>query len=140
MVQTRYLIILLSKHCLSHTVFIISAAEATVGCTSNTECSLKESCINRLCISPCNCGPNAECRVTNHYAICFCRPGYSGNPQIGCVKREYSSLLILFWVFISAFPIILIYLKLYFWIKSFKVLTKCANSYVRFTVFANNVE
>lgn len=105
--QNTYYVILLSNHCMSLTVFVISAAEATVGCTSNTECSLKESCINRLCISPCNCGPNAECRVTNHYAICFCRPGYSGNPQIGCVKREYSSLLILFRVVFMFFLLFL---------------------------------
>lgn len=105
--QNTYYVILLSNHCMSLTVFVISAAEATVGCTSNTECSLKESCINRLCISPCNCGPNAECRVTNHYAICFCRPGYSGNPQIGCVKREYSSLLILFRVVFMLFLLLL---------------------------------
>jgi len=59
---------------------------ATVGCTSNSECPRSESCINRLCISPCNCGPNAECRVDNHYPICYCKPGFSGNPQIGCVK------------------------------------------------------
>lgn len=60
--------------------------ESSVGCRSNSECTLSESCINKLCVSPCNCGEHAECRVTDHYPICFCKPGYSGNPQIGCVK------------------------------------------------------
>ncbi|CAH1100710.1 unnamed protein product [Psylliodes chrysocephalus] len=58
----------------------------TVGCTSNSECPKSESCINRLCTSPCNCGPNADCKVVNHYPTCYCRQGYSGNAQIGCVK------------------------------------------------------
>ncbi|KAJ8954751.1 hypothetical protein NQ318_011446 [Aromia moschata] len=58
----------------------------TVGCSSNSECPKSESCINRLCVSPCNCGPNADCKVVNHYATCFCQHGYSGNPQTGCVK------------------------------------------------------
>ncbi|KAJ8890112.1 hypothetical protein PR048_009619 [Dryococelus australis] len=57
-----------------------------VGCTTNSECSQKESCVNSLCVSPCNCGSNAECKVTNHYPICYCQPGYSGNPLTGCTK------------------------------------------------------
>ncbi|RZF34371.1 hypothetical protein LSTR_LSTR008910 [Laodelphax striatellus] len=59
---------------------------AVVGCAANSDCSMEEACINRLCITPCNCGPNADCKVSNHYPTCFCRPGYSGNPQFGCVK------------------------------------------------------
>lgn len=67
--------------------FFASATEAvTVGCASNSDCPTTESCINQLCVTPCNCGPNAECKVTNHYAICYCKKGYSGNPQHGCVK------------------------------------------------------
>ncbi|PNF22176.1 hypothetical protein B7P43_G05064 [Cryptotermes secundus] len=57
-----------------------------VGCTSNSECFLQESCVNGLCVNPCNCGPNAECRVSNHYPVCYCQQGYSGNPQTGCFK------------------------------------------------------
>ncbi|VEN60882.1 unnamed protein product, partial [Callosobruchus maculatus] len=64
----------------------VAPVGVTVGCTSNSECPKSESCINRICVSPCNCGSNADCRVVNHYPTCFCRPGYSGNPQIGCVK------------------------------------------------------
>lgn len=70
---------------LKYSMYVI-AIGLTVGCTSNSECSRSESCINQLCISPCNCGDNAECTVNDHYPICFCKPGYSGNPQIGCVK------------------------------------------------------
>lgn len=66
-------------------------SEATVGCKSNSECALSESCINKICANPCNCGQNAECRIVDHYPICYCRPGYSGNPQSGCVKHECTS-------------------------------------------------
>lgn len=59
---------------------------ATVECRSNTDCPRSDSCINNLCISPCNCGSNAECKVFDHYPICYCKLGYSGNPQAGCVK------------------------------------------------------
>lgn len=62
------------------------AAGPIVGCKSNSECARSEACINTRCVSPCNCGPHAECKVTNHYPICYCNPGYSGNPQTGCVK------------------------------------------------------
>uniref|UniRef100_A0A8D8TXE6 Neurogenic locus notch homolog protein 1 n=1 Tax=Cacopsylla melanoneura TaxID=428564 RepID=A0A8D8TXE6_9HEMI len=58
---------------------------ATSGCTSNTECTQSEICVNRLCVSPCNCGPNADCNVVNHYPSCQCKLGYHGNPLIGCV-------------------------------------------------------
>lgn len=68
------------------TISSFSALGPTVGCTSNSECPKSESCINHLCVSPCNCGPNAECKVVNHYATCYCQPGYSGNPQLGCIK------------------------------------------------------
>ncbi|KAG8227100.1 hypothetical protein J437_LFUL007437 [Ladona fulva] len=57
-----------------------------VECTSHSDCSDQESCINGVCVNPCNCGPNAECRVSNHYPVCLCKPGYSGNPQYGCVR------------------------------------------------------
>jgi len=71
-------------------VFIFPVASApNVGCTSNAECSLQESCVNGLCVNPCNCGPNAECRVSNHYPVCYCQQGYSGHPQTGCFKGTY---------------------------------------------------
>lgn len=60
--------------------------EPTAGCRSNTECSLTESCVNERCISPCSCGQNADCFVSNHHPVCTCKPGYSGNPQFGCFK------------------------------------------------------
>ncbi|KAK9513085.1 hypothetical protein O3M35_001355 [Rhynocoris fuscipes] len=64
----------------------IPPSDATATCESNSDCTSKEICVNRMCVSPCNCGPNAECRVQDRYPICYCKTGYSGNPQIGCTK------------------------------------------------------
>lgn len=50
--------------------------------------------MNKLCVSPCNCGPNAECKVIGHYPMCYCKPGYSGNPQISCVKGNCQQFLL----------------------------------------------
>lgn len=61
-------------------------SDTTSSCTSNSECTQSEACINAICANPCNCGPNAECRVQNHYPVCICKPGYSGNAQLGCFK------------------------------------------------------
>lgn len=69
---------------------LIASSVATVGCVSSTDCSAEESCINRLCVSPCNCGPNSDCKVNNHYPSCICKPGYYGNPQQGCIKSKYT--------------------------------------------------
>lgn len=69
----------------------IPPAENTVGCKSDSECTLSESCVNQLCVNPCNCGTNAECRVANHHPICYCQSGYSGNAQFGCVKLQCQS-------------------------------------------------
>lgn len=64
----------------------IPPSESTIGCKSNSDCTLSESCVNELCVNPCNCGVDAECHVANHHPVCHCKPGYSGNPQFGCVK------------------------------------------------------
>lgn len=55
-------------------------------CVVNSECTLKEACVNRKCISPCVgvCGENAECSVMNHSPFCTCRQGFSGNAFVRC--------------------------------------------------------
>lgn len=60
--------------------------EPKAGCRSNSECLTSESCVNERCVSPCNCGQNADCFVSNHFPVCTCKPGYSGNPLFGCFK------------------------------------------------------
>lgn len=57
---------------------------AVLGCTSDSDCSSNEACINRQCGNPCKCGQNAVCEVLYHKANCKCLPGYGGNPAVGC--------------------------------------------------------
>lgn len=60
-----------------------------IGCRSDDECSTTHACINRQCVPACaadgsSCGERAECYGINHNAVCECRPGFTGNPKVGC--------------------------------------------------------
>jgi hypothetical protein len=59
-------------------------------CVIDLECDLSQSCQNQKCVDPCvgSCGQNAKCRVVNHYPICNCQEGYTGNPTIRCSEIE----------------------------------------------------
>lgn len=70
------------------TIIYVNVAPFEVGCTSNDQCPIDRACVNKQCINPCQCGPNAKCRVENHYAVCSCPEGYSGNPNTGCFQRK----------------------------------------------------
>ena len=78
----------MSAVCL-HFLPINAAAPIIVGCEANSECAQEEACLNGDCVDPCNCGRNAYCRVFQHTPLCYCPEGYSGNPEVGCEKREY---------------------------------------------------
>ena len=42
-----------------------------------------DTIFSNKCKDPCpgaSCGPNSECRVTNHEAVCHCKLHYRGNP------------------------------------------------------------
>ena len=60
-------------------------------CTTDPECPDHLACIREKCQNPCfttTCGVNAECRVTRHRAICYCKPGYEGDPYRICEERK----------------------------------------------------
>lgn len=57
-----------------------------VACLSDSECPNDRTCVNNICINPCSCGPNADCRVKNHKPICTCKQGFNGNPDIECTR------------------------------------------------------
>lgn len=40
--------------------------------------------ITGICRNPCNCGPNAECRVKDHKPVCTCIYSFEGYPEIEC--------------------------------------------------------
>lgn len=56
------------------------------GCISDSECPSDKACVNGICRDPCNCGPDAECRIKDHKPVCSCLQGYYGNPEIECSK------------------------------------------------------
>lgn len=55
-------------------------------CAINSDCINTRACVNERCIDPCpgSCAPNAECRVVNHKALCYCLPRYTGDPFVRC--------------------------------------------------------
>jgi len=55
-------------------------------CVTNSECSFDKACLNQRCRDPCpgNCGSNANCHVISHAAMCYCLPGYTGDPFTSC--------------------------------------------------------
>ena len=60
-------------------------------CTTDPECPDPLACIREKCQNPCfttTCGVNAECRVTRHRAICYCKQGYEGDPYRICEERK----------------------------------------------------
>lgn len=59
-------------------------------CVVNSDCSLTKSCKNERCRDPCpgSCGPNAECKTINHSPVCYCLPGFNGDPFSGCQKSK----------------------------------------------------
>lgn len=55
-------------------------------CTVNPDCSSDKACVRNKCEDPCPgiCGQNAECRVINHVPMCYCLPGFIGEPFRFC--------------------------------------------------------
>lgn len=61
------------------------------GCQSDEDCDSSESCISNKCTNPCmpnTCGPNAQCSVSNHRAVCSCGKNLVPNPtaNVACVR------------------------------------------------------
>ena len=59
------------------------------GCLSNADCPADRTCKEGRCQDPCNansspCGLNAECRVSDHRAVCLCPNGCRGEPTKAC--------------------------------------------------------
>ncbi|XP_036344722.1 fibrillin-3-like, partial [Rhagoletis pomonella] len=59
-------------------------------CILDTECGSSEVCQGGQCINPClqaqACGMNAECHIQTHYKQCSCPAGFTGNPDVECVR------------------------------------------------------
>jgi hypothetical protein len=60
-------------------------------CVISTDCPMDKACVNNKCLDPCpgTCGVGAICDVVNHYPVCHCPPGYTGDAFISCsVQRD----------------------------------------------------
>ncbi|XP_047739045.1 uncharacterized protein LOC108675679 isoform X3 [Hyalella azteca] len=53
-------------------------------CRSSSDCGELEACVNKQCKDPCECGPNADCDIVDHRAICTCQVNFLGTPDVGC--------------------------------------------------------
>lgn len=68
------------------------------GCHVDDDCGSSESCKDNKCTNPCSsdtCGPNAQCSVVNHRAVCSCAEGLVPNPSanVGCVRTPAAPCL-----------------------------------------------
>ena len=77
-------------------IVLFVKGDPTVGCRPECllsyDCPADKACVNSRCADPCpgTCGVNAECRVSNHNAVCECHKGYYGDPFVQCaLERKY---------------------------------------------------
>ena len=63
-------------------------------CTTSSECSLNQACINQKCKDPCvgACGVDAVCKTINHNPICQCAFKLTGDPFIRCIPTRKNFL------------------------------------------------
>lgn len=59
-------------------------------CVINTDCPLNRACLNNKCTDPCvsACGRKANCEVVNHFPVCFCSQGYTGDALVACNPEQ----------------------------------------------------
>ncbi|XP_059474496.1 neurogenic locus notch homolog protein 1-like [Neocloeon triangulifer] len=59
-------------------------------CTQQSECPNHQACVNLRCVDPCAgaCGIGADCRATNHKAVCSCPKTMTGDPFVRCRPFE----------------------------------------------------
>lgn len=84
------LTLIFTTACLPHT-YALNILAPRPECTSDPECPVQLACIQEKCQDPClstHCGVNAQCRATNHRALCVCREGYVGDPYTICEERK----------------------------------------------------
>ena len=55
-------------------------------CLLNTDCAKTEACVNGKCVDPCpnTCGLNAICTIKNHFTVCECEAGFTGDAFKSC--------------------------------------------------------
>lgn len=65
-------------------------------CETDDNCSDDKYCEKHICKIAClagkPCGENTICSSEKHKQICSCQPGYTGDPNVGCVRLDYCSI------------------------------------------------
>ena len=71
-------------------IFLNISVTTKAACVLDTECSAHEICQGGQCIEPCTqphaCGMNALCSIDTHFKQCSCPAGFTGNPEVECVR------------------------------------------------------
>lgn len=68
-----------------------------IECESDEECSSDKMCDGNMCKIAClmggsngtPCGVNALCSAENHKQVCYCQPGFTGNPLTQCEAIDF---------------------------------------------------
>lgn len=64
-----------------------------VECETSDQCSNDKLCDQYMCKIAClvnnPCGRNALCSAEKHKQVCYCQPGYTGNPHKGCQLIDF---------------------------------------------------
>lgn len=62
-------------------------------CDVDSDCSEDKLCELNMCKIAClagnNCGENTVCSSEKHRHVCYCQPGYTGNPLKQCVEINW---------------------------------------------------
>lgn len=64
-----------------------------IECQTDDECSSDKTCEGNTCKIAClmgePCGANALCSAENHKQVCYCQPGFTGDPKEGCSLIDF---------------------------------------------------
>lgn len=64
-----------------------------IECQTDKDCSNDKLCDQNMCKIAClvgrPCGENALCTAENHKQVCYCQPGYSGDPRVRCEAVDF---------------------------------------------------
>lgn len=62
-------------------------------CDDNSDCSDDKFCENNMCKIACSshkvCGENSICSSEKHKHVCYCQPGFTGDPEKGCTEINW---------------------------------------------------
>lgn len=63
-----------------------------IECQKDKDCASDRFCDKSICKLTCqtgSCGEKAVCTIENHRPVCYCQPGYSGDPHHQCNAVDY---------------------------------------------------